>query len=130
MPWRSTTPTSRVGLLVKAGAGTARQFRKPRPGARKRPQMALPYQDAAWWVLATLDSALVSTADGTSTAWYQRDRKQFRSLAWRSMRLHLRLLRKWPQVSAAYRAAAAGFTSPQQWRDTFAASARGQDPAR
>ena len=126
----STTPASRIGLLVKAGTGTARQFRKPPPGARQRPQMALPYQDAAWWVLATLDSALVSTADGTGTAWYQRDRKQFRSLAWRSTRLHLRLLRKWPQVSAAYRAAAAGFTSPQQWRETFAASTRDRDPAR
>jgi galactofuranosylgalactofuranosylrhamnosyl-N-acetylglucosaminyl-diphospho-decaprenol beta-1,5/1,6-galactofuranosyltransferase len=126
----TTTPTNRIGLLVKAGRGMARQLRKPRPGARKRPQMALPYQDAAWWVLASLDSALVSTADGTSAAWYQRDRKLFRSLAWRSVRLHLRLLRKWPQVSTAYRAAAAGFTSPQQWRETFAASTSDQDLAR
>jgi galactofuranosylgalactofuranosylrhamnosyl-N-acetylglucosaminyl-diphospho-decaprenol beta-1,5/1,6-galactofuranosyltransferase len=126
----STTPASRIGLLVKAGTGTLRQLRKPRPGARKRPQMALPYQDAAWWVLATLDSALVSTADGTSAAWYQRDRKLFSSLAWRSMRLHLRLMRRWPRVSAAYRAAAPGFTSPQQWRATFAASTSDQDRAR
>jgi galactofuranosylgalactofuranosylrhamnosyl-N-acetylglucosaminyl-diphospho-decaprenol beta-1,5/1,6-galactofuranosyltransferase len=92
--------------------------------------MALAYQDASWWVLATLDSALVSTADGTSTAWYQRDRKLFRSLAWRSMRLHLRLLRKWPRVSAAYRAAARDFTSPQQWRETFAASAGDREAKR
>jgi galactofuranosylgalactofuranosylrhamnosyl-N-acetylglucosaminyl-diphospho-decaprenol beta-1,5/1,6-galactofuranosyltransferase len=126
----STTPASRIGLLRKAGAGTARQLRKPRPGARKRPQMALPYQDAAWWVLATLDSALVSTADGTSAAWYQRDRALFCSLAWRSMRLHLRLMRKWPQVSAAYRAAAAGFTSPEQWRATFAVSTGDPDQVR
>jgi galactofuranosylgalactofuranosylrhamnosyl-N-acetylglucosaminyl-diphospho-decaprenol beta-1,5/1,6-galactofuranosyltransferase len=115
---------------MKAGTGTARQFRKPRPGARKRPQMALPYQDAAWWVLAALDSALVSTADGTGAAWYQRDRKLFRSLAWRSLRLHLRLMRRWPRVSAAYRAAAPDFTSPQQWRETFAASTSGREAAR
>ena len=54
-------------------------------GARKRPQMALPYQDAGWWVLAKLDSALVSAADGTTAAWYQRDPKLFRSLGWRSV---------------------------------------------
>ena len=27
--------------------------------------MALPHQDAGWWVLVKLDSALVSTPDGT-----------------------------------------------------------------
>jgi galactofuranosylgalactofuranosylrhamnosyl-N-acetylglucosaminyl-diphospho-decaprenol beta-1,5/1,6-galactofuranosyltransferase len=81
-------------------------------------------------VLATLDSALVSTADGTGAAWYQRDRKMFSSLAWRSVRMHLRLLRRWPQVSAAYRAAAADFTSPQRWRETFDASTSDRNLAR
>jgi len=118
----STTPTSKLNLLAKAAAGTARQFRPPRPGARQRPQMALPYQDASWWVLAKLDSALVSAADGTSAAWYQRDRKLFRSLGWRSARLHARLRRQWPRLAADYRAAAADFTSPARWRETFEAS--------
>ena len=52
----------------------------------QRPQMALPYQDASWWVLAKLDSALVSAAEGTSAAWYRRDPRLFRSLGWRSLR--------------------------------------------
>ena len=52
----STTPTNKRNLLTKAAAGTARQFRKPGQGASKRPQMALPYQDASWWVLVKLDS--------------------------------------------------------------------------
>ena len=115
----STTPASKAGLLAKAAAGTARQLRSPRKGARQRPQMALPYQDASWWVLVKLDSALVSSADGTTAAWYQRDRKLFRSLAWRSVILHARLRRRWPRLAADYRAAAAGFTSPARWRETF-----------
>ena len=120
----STTPTNKRNLLTKAGAGTARQFRKPRPGARQRPQLALPYQDASWWVLVKLDSALVSTADGTSAAWYQRDPKLFRSLGRRSLLAHLRLRRQWARLAAEYRAAAAEFTSPQAWRETFAASVK------
>jgi galactofuranosylgalactofuranosylrhamnosyl-N-acetylglucosaminyl-diphospho-decaprenol beta-1,5/1,6-galactofuranosyltransferase len=84
--------------------------------------MALPYQDASWFVLVTLDSALVSAADGTSTAWYQRDPKLFRSLGWRSLIAHRRLRRNWPRLAKEYRAAAADFNSPERWRETFAAS--------
>jgi galactofuranosylgalactofuranosylrhamnosyl-N-acetylglucosaminyl-diphospho-decaprenol beta-1,5/1,6-galactofuranosyltransferase len=118
----STTPTNKVNLLTKAASGAVRQFRPPRKGARQRPQMALPYQDASWWVLAKLDSALVSTAEGTGAAWYQRDPKLFRSLGWRSAVLHARLRRNWARLAAEYRAAAAEFNSPEKWRETFEAS--------
>jgi galactofuranosylgalactofuranosylrhamnosyl-N-acetylglucosaminyl-diphospho-decaprenol beta-1,5/1,6-galactofuranosyltransferase len=118
----STTPTNKFNLMTKAGSGTLRQFRRPRDGAMKRPQMALPYQDASWWVLAKLDSALVSNAEGTSAAWYRRDRRLFRTLARRSLILHRRLRRRWPRLAAQYRAAAPDFNSPERWRETFAAS--------
>jgi galactofuranosylgalactofuranosylrhamnosyl-N-acetylglucosaminyl-diphospho-decaprenol beta-1,5/1,6-galactofuranosyltransferase len=118
----STTPTNKFNLMTKAASGTLRQFRRPRDGAMKRPQMALPYQDASWWVLAKLDSAVVSTAEGTRAAWYKRDRRLFRSLGRRSLVLHRRLRRQWPQLAAQYRAAAADFNSPERWRETFAAS--------
>jgi galactofuranosylgalactofuranosylrhamnosyl-N-acetylglucosaminyl-diphospho-decaprenol beta-1,5/1,6-galactofuranosyltransferase len=118
----STTPTGKVSLMVKALTGSARQLRRPRQGAMKRPQMALPQQDASWFVLVKLDSAVVSTADGTGAAWYRRDRRLFRSLGRRSLVLHYRLRRQWPRLAAQYRAAAPDFTSPGTWRDTFEAS--------
>jgi galactofuranosylgalactofuranosylrhamnosyl-N-acetylglucosaminyl-diphospho-decaprenol beta-1,5/1,6-galactofuranosyltransferase len=118
----STTPTNKFNLLTKALSGTARQFRPPRPGARQRPQMTLPYQDSSWFVLVKLDSAVVSTADGSSAAWYQRDPRLFRSLTWRSVRAHARLRRQWARLAADYRAAAPELTSPERWRETFAAS--------
>jgi galactofuranosylgalactofuranosylrhamnosyl-N-acetylglucosaminyl-diphospho-decaprenol beta-1,5/1,6-galactofuranosyltransferase len=124
----STTPTSKLGLLKQAAAGTARQLRAPRKGSDKRPQMALPYQDAGWWVLTKLDSVLVSAAEGTSAAWYQRDPKLFRSLGWRSVLLHARLRRRWSRLAAEYRATAADFNSPQRWQETFDASL-GDPPA-
>jgi galactofuranosylgalactofuranosylrhamnosyl-N-acetylglucosaminyl-diphospho-decaprenol beta-1,5/1,6-galactofuranosyltransferase len=118
----STTPTNKLNLLAKALSGTLRQFRAPGEAATKRPQMALPFQDASWWVLVKLDSALVSTAEGKHAAWYQRNPKLFRSLGWRSVVAHRRLRRRWSRLSAEYRAAAPEFTSPQKWRETFGAS--------
>ena len=119
---QSTTPTNKLNLMSKAAGGTLRQFRATPEWARKRPQMALPYQDAGWWVLANLDSVLVSAAEGTSAAWYQRDRKLFRSLGWRSLVAHRRLRRNWARLAKEYRAAAADFNSPERWRETCAAS--------
>ncbi len=118
----STTPTNRFNLLTKAASGTIHQLRPPRQGARVRPQLALPQQDAGWWVLVKLDSALVSTPDGSTAAWYQRDPRLFRSLGLRSVVMHARLRRRWARLAAEYRAAAPEFTSPQKWRETFAAS--------
>jgi galactofuranosylgalactofuranosylrhamnosyl-N-acetylglucosaminyl-diphospho-decaprenol beta-1,5/1,6-galactofuranosyltransferase len=118
----NTTPTNKVNLLTKAVSGAARQLRPVPKGALQRPQMALPWQDASWWVLVKLDSALVSRPDGSCAAWYQRDPKQFREIGLRSIRAHRRLRRQWAKLSAQYRAAAKDFNSPEQWRETFAAS--------
>lgn len=115
-------PVNKLGLLALVAAGAAHQLRAPRRQARQRPQLALPYQDASWVLLSKLDSALVSAADGESTAWYQRDRRVVASLGSRSVTLHARLLREWPRLAASYRGAAAEFTSPQRWRETFAAA--------
>jgi galactofuranosylgalactofuranosylrhamnosyl-N-acetylglucosaminyl-diphospho-decaprenol beta-1,5/1,6-galactofuranosyltransferase len=119
---QNTTPTNKVNLLTKAARGTLRQFRAPRPGAAQRPQLALPSQDASWWVLAKLDSALVSSAEGTSAAWLRRDRRQFRLLGLRSLMLHRQLRKRWSALAADYRAAAPDFNSPRRWRQTFADS--------
>ena len=110
---QSTTPTNKLNLMTKAAAGTVRQFRRTPERARKRPQMALPYQDAGWWVLANLDSVLVSAAEGTSAAWYQRDPKLFRSLGWRSLVAHRRLRRNWARLAKEYRAPRPTSTHPR-----------------
>jgi galactofuranosylgalactofuranosylrhamnosyl-N-acetylglucosaminyl-diphospho-decaprenol beta-1,5/1,6-galactofuranosyltransferase len=73
-------------------------------------------------VLAELDSALVSSASGTSASWHRRDPKMFRTLMWRSVVAHRKLWRQWPQLAAQYRAAAPEFNSPERWRESFEAS--------
>ena len=90
--------------------------------ARAHPQAALPRPDLQWWRLAQYDSVLVSSADGTSVAWYRRDRARFKSLVRRNVLLHADLYRRWDELAGAYREAMASLTSPEAWAKTFAAS--------
>jgi galactofuranosylgalactofuranosylrhamnosyl-N-acetylglucosaminyl-diphospho-decaprenol beta-1,5/1,6-galactofuranosyltransferase len=115
-------PKNPVGLLVKAAIGALRQVRPVHDDAIEHPEMVVSNQNAEWWLLSHVDGALVSTADGTGTAWYQRDPKQFVNLMRRSATAHSRLLREWPELSERYRNAAGDFTSSQRWRETFDAS--------
>jgi galactofuranosylgalactofuranosylrhamnosyl-N-acetylglucosaminyl-diphospho-decaprenol beta-1,5/1,6-galactofuranosyltransferase len=117
-----TSPTNKVGLIVKAALGAIRQVRPVGELAHKHPEAVVPYQDAEWWRLSNVDGALVSAADGTSTAWYQRDPAQFRQLLERSLKLHSELAREWPRLRELYRAEVSRFTSPDEWRKTFEAS--------
>jgi galactofuranosylgalactofuranosylrhamnosyl-N-acetylglucosaminyl-diphospho-decaprenol beta-1,5/1,6-galactofuranosyltransferase len=117
-------PTNKVNLFTMAGAAALRQLRTVSKQEQGRPEAALPYQDSGWWVVSTLDSAVVSSPDGTSAAWFKRDPKLYRSLGRRSLLLHARLAREWPRLRAQYRAAAPEFNSPERWRKTFELSAR------
>jgi galactofuranosylgalactofuranosylrhamnosyl-N-acetylglucosaminyl-diphospho-decaprenol beta-1,5/1,6-galactofuranosyltransferase len=115
-------PTNKIGLLRRLIAGLLHQLRPVRKGAKSRPQVALPHVDSPWYVLSKLDSVLVSMPDGASTSWYRREPRLLFSLGWRSATLHLRLWLSWPRLARQYREALADFTSPEQWRETFAAS--------
>jgi galactofuranosylgalactofuranosylrhamnosyl-N-acetylglucosaminyl-diphospho-decaprenol beta-1,5/1,6-galactofuranosyltransferase len=88
-------------------------------GANVRPTAAVPHQDAPWWFLANHDSVLVSAADGAGAAWYQRDPELFRRQLARSIALHSRLFREWPDLARSYRSAAADVTSSMRWAQTF-----------
>jgi galactofuranosylgalactofuranosylrhamnosyl-N-acetylglucosaminyl-diphospho-decaprenol beta-1,5/1,6-galactofuranosyltransferase len=124
---KATSPTNKIGLMVTAGLGAARQLRPMPSSALLCPLTTLPYQDASWWTLANVDSAIVSAADGATATWYRRDPRLFRSLLRRSVVLHGQLMRDWPRLRAQYRDAAPAITSPEQWQHTFATTS--QHPA-
>jgi galactofuranosylgalactofuranosylrhamnosyl-N-acetylglucosaminyl-diphospho-decaprenol beta-1,5/1,6-galactofuranosyltransferase len=94
-------------------------MRKPTSSAAEAPQAYIAKMDANWWRLAQVDSAVVSNADGSGASWYRRDRDTFRALMRRSVKLHRRLSREWPRLSAEYRRAMPEFTSEQAWKSTF-----------
>ncbi|MDX6431137.1 MAG: galactofuranosylgalactofuranosylrhamnosyl-N-acetylglucosaminyl-diphospho-decaprenol [Streptosporangiaceae bacterium] len=119
-------PRDRRAMVRTALLGAARQLRPVGAFPRTHPQVTVPHVDQSWWLLTKFDSALVSSADGTSLAWYQRDPKRFWSLVQRATALHGRLMREWPRLSAQYRAAIPSLASPEEWQDTFDAAQRGR----
>jgi galactofuranosylgalactofuranosylrhamnosyl-N-acetylglucosaminyl-diphospho-decaprenol beta-1,5/1,6-galactofuranosyltransferase len=79
--------------------------------------------DAKWWMIAQFDSVVVSMPDGTSAAWYRRDKDEFGDLLRRTVEIHQRLYREWPALARHYQQALPDITSPEQWAKTFEASA-------
>ena len=118
-------PKGTVNVLASAMLGTLKQLRPVDPAARGNPQAVVPHIDRHWSLLSQVDSALVSSADGTKVAWYQRDPERFKALLRRTSLLHARLSREWPELTRRYRGAMAEISSPEAWRATFEAAAPG-----
>ena len=112
-------PTSTPGKVKMAATGLVRQVVAPREMSSEFPEGIVPHVDQRWFRLAHYDSAIVSTADGTSAAWYRRDRKQFMDQMRRSSAIHARLYREWPELSARYQESLAALTSPEVWKASF-----------
>jgi galactofuranosylgalactofuranosylrhamnosyl-N-acetylglucosaminyl-diphospho-decaprenol beta-1,5/1,6-galactofuranosyltransferase len=114
-----SSPKSPLSLALRAGLGAIRQLSKVDERALRRPEVELSHEDAAWWRLVGVDSAVVAAADGASAAWYRRDPRQYMSLLAQSAALHARLVAAWPELAENYRRAATDFTSAEAWRATF-----------
>ncbi|GAA2738879.1 glycosyltransferase [Pedococcus aerophilus] len=112
-------PTSQVATLTTALLGMARQLTPVPAGSRERPEREVPAVDAGWWTLSRLDSALVSTTDGTGVSWHRRDRSQVLAATRRATAVHQRLLREWPRLAAEYRAALPELVGEDAWRKTL-----------
>ena len=118
-----TLPKGRVGQLVSAATSAVRQALPKRELAGRFPEARLAALDAKWWMISQFDSVVVSMPDGTSAAWYQRQPEEFRDLMRRTVEIHQRMYREWPELAQRYRDALPEITSPEQWRKTFDAAA-------
>ena len=118
---KPSSPKNIIDGLSKAVSGAMRQIREVRPGALEHPEATVAAMDARWWRLSQLDSALVSSADGSGASWYKRDSDKFRAMMARSIRLHQQLLANWDELSSSYKQALPRYTSPQAWGETFIA---------
>jgi galactofuranosylgalactofuranosylrhamnosyl-N-acetylglucosaminyl-diphospho-decaprenol beta-1,5/1,6-galactofuranosyltransferase len=113
---------SRPALVAGAAGGVVRQLLPtpaPADRAASAPEVVLRHEDAYWWRLLSHDSAVVSTADGTGSVHYRRDRRTFIEMLRRNARVHRRLHREWPELAVRYRAALPRLTSPGAWEETF-----------
>jgi galactofuranosylgalactofuranosylrhamnosyl-N-acetylglucosaminyl-diphospho-decaprenol beta-1,5/1,6-galactofuranosyltransferase len=112
-------PSNQLARVKTLALGAVRQLSPVRDLAKKHPEANVPHVDVRWWLLSQLDSALVSAADGSSAAWYQRDPQKFRDLLARSVTVHARLYKEWPKLVEEYKQAYAELASPETWRKTF-----------
>jgi len=114
-----TEVPSRLKLLMSAGLMPLRQAKPVRPLAKEFPEAEIPAADAKWYRIARYDSAVVSMNDGNSAALYQRDPARFRDLMKRTLAIHGRYRREWPELAKRYREALPQITSPEAWEETF-----------
>ena len=112
-------PTNPLKIAARASKAVLHNLRPPQPLAAQRPQVNIPAGSALWFLLGNLDSATVSNADGTGVAFRRRDPEVFRALAQRVAHNYSRLVREWPRLQQAYRAAVPELTSVESWRKTF-----------
>jgi len=113
------SPQNMVQSAIVAALGSLRQFREVRESSREQPEASVAAMDSKWWMLSRYDSALVTTADGTAQSWYKRDPEHFRTMLKRSLALHQRAWREWPELAERYQAALPELTSPQKWETNF-----------
>jgi galactofuranosylgalactofuranosylrhamnosyl-N-acetylglucosaminyl-diphospho-decaprenol beta-1,5/1,6-galactofuranosyltransferase len=110
----------RLSTLITAGLAPLRQLRPVRDMARDYPETELTAMDAAWYNLVKYDSVVVSMNDGSSVALYKRDPHHYRDLLRRTVEIHRRFHREWPELAQQYRDALGEITSPDAWEKTFA----------
>jgi galactofuranosylgalactofuranosylrhamnosyl-N-acetylglucosaminyl-diphospho-decaprenol beta-1,5/1,6-galactofuranosyltransferase len=122
-----TAPTTKLGRGKSMALGAIRQVLPVRELAKRNPEASVPHVDLKWWLLSQFDSALVSAADGTAAFWYKRQPEQFRDLLRRSIAMHTRLTKEWPELAAQYRTALPDLASPKTWHETFEQSAKPED---
>ncbi|MCI1219116.1 MAG: glycosyltransferase [Bifidobacterium sp.] len=82
-----------VGALVSRGNGTH----------DARPDVAIPADQAIWRSFVGINSALVTSPDGSTVAWCRRDSKLFRQQIREGRRLARTLLAQWSDLSQRYR---------------------------
>jgi galactofuranosylgalactofuranosylrhamnosyl-N-acetylglucosaminyl-diphospho-decaprenol beta-1,5/1,6-galactofuranosyltransferase len=112
-------PVHPARIAVRASKALLHNLRSPEPEAVERPQINVPAGSALWFLLGNLDSATVSSNDGSGVAFRRRDPKVFRELSLRAAHNYRRLMREWPRLRDAYRAALPELTSVESWRKVF-----------
>ncbi|RSX53338.1 glycosyl transferase family 2 [Bifidobacterium dolichotidis] len=67
------------------------------------PDIAIDAKDAIWRAFTGINSAIVTSPDGSSIAWCRRDSKEFRKQVKRGLLLSSELLKRWEHLSEQYR---------------------------
>jgi galactofuranosylgalactofuranosylrhamnosyl-N-acetylglucosaminyl-diphospho-decaprenol beta-1,5/1,6-galactofuranosyltransferase len=112
-------PETRGRLARAILVGLLHNLRPVKAKHHRRPQANLGSTEAAWYVLARLDGATVTGADGAMVTYRKRDPAVFRQLLGRAVRNQFQLMRRFRRLRKRYRRAHPGLTSPATWAEVF-----------
>lgn len=115
-------PSSPTGMRLRwltLSTLVSNWLRRPASENVTRPQAEFRKNDALWWRLGAVDSALVDTADSSGKNLYIRDRQKHRRMLRESVRLHAELRRRWPELQKHYRDALPELVSSPSWQQIF-----------
>ncbi|PQZ56344.1 MULTISPECIES: glycosyltransferase [unclassified Microbacterium] len=115
-------PSSPTGMRLRwltLSTLVSNWVRRPASENVARPEAEFRKNDALWWRLGAVDSALVDTADSSGKNLYIRDRQKHRRMLRESARLHAELRRRWPELQKHYRDALPELVSPSSWQQIF-----------
>ena len=118
-PRQYRTPNALTRPIWLARVVLRHAFTPVKPAALRSPEAHLAFADARWWVVPNYDSVLVSNAEGSAALLHRRDPATFRRMLVTSIVLRARIIARWPQLRAAYRAALPRITSEQEWARSF-----------
>lgn len=121
-PKKGKAPTPpKVYMLPLWSASTIvkQLFVQPKPESRENPEVHVAHIDNKWWRLSRYDSAIVTNAEGSAIAWYQRDPEKLRKLLPRTLSRHAEIRRHWASLAKRYRDALPAITSLGAWEETF-----------
>ncbi|MBS44795.1 MAG: glycosyl transferase [Nocardioides sp.] len=112
-------PTKASGKVKLGITGLVRQAFKTRELSEDFPEGIVPHVDQKWYRLSHYDSAIVTSADGTTAVWHKRDRKEFFDQTSRSAVLHAKLYKNWASLKEQYTEALPHLTSSETWSESF-----------
>lgn len=117
-------PVASPAIALRLARGVIHQLRPTDTDHHQRPQLNVATQDARWFLLCNVDGVTVTTADGRGVVYRQRDRARMFALLRESLRLHMRLSRRYDHLRRAYRQALPMLSSRQRWESVLIEGAR------
>lgn len=112
-------PTGLRGAIALTRTWARHLVVPARPTSKLAPEARLNTSVLTWSTFSRLDSALVPSPDGRSSAWFVRSRRH----TWRALRASVgrywRLFREWPDLADDYRAEAPALSGASSWATRF-----------
>jgi galactofuranosylgalactofuranosylrhamnosyl-N-acetylglucosaminyl-diphospho-decaprenol beta-1,5/1,6-galactofuranosyltransferase len=122
-----TRPTGRRAILGLLSRSVPRHAFAATPAwAHEHPDAHVPH-GTPWWLLVSMNSYLMSNAEGSGVSWHIRNARTFRRLLRESLGRVWKLRRRWGRLSDTYRRELPHLVSMETWSTTLGTGNHGHE---